>query len=266
MTLPRITSIRFIVILCGFTLPALAWAGDKPTLSAPENPQALFDRMAHFISSAPRFQTTVRMGFDVIQDTGQKIEFSERHRITIARPARLRAEIVKSNGEEGVILFDGQKITAYSATQGVYAQSEKQGSIDEVLVYFLRDLQMRLPLALMFRSDFPEEMQKRLVALAFVEISAVTDTPCVHLAGRTDEIDFQVWIPETGDPLPRRLTLTYRDEQGQPKFWADFENWNLRPAIADADFAFTPPADAERIPFLVEIENALGEEKTKGEN
>ena len=88
--------------------------------------------------------------------------------------------------------------------------------------------------------------------------------PCVHLAGRTDEIDFQVWIPETGDPLPLRLTITYRDEEGQPQFWADFENWDMAPSITAEFFAFTPPKGAERIPFLTEIERALGEETPKG--
>ena len=81
-----------------------------------------------------------------------------------------------------------------------------------------------------------------------------------------DEIDFEIWIPETGAPLPVRLTITYRDEEGQPRFWADFENWNMTPAVADADFTFTPPQDAERIPFLVEIERALGERKSKGDD
>ena len=220
--------------------------------------------MTNYLASAQRFQTTVRMGFDVLQESGQKIEFNERHRVTIARPDRLRADILKSNGEEGMILFDGQKVTAYNHTLNVFAQSEKAGSIDEVLDYFLYDLDMRLPLALMFMSDFPAQMKARLAQLDFVEVSAVTDVPCVHLAGRTDEIDFEVWIPEMGAPLPVRLTITYRDEKGQPKFWADFENWNLRPAISDADFAFTPPAEAERIPFLVEIDKALGDEKPKG--
>jgi hypothetical protein len=66
------------------------------------------------------------------------------------------------------VLFDGQKITAYSAAHGVYAQAEKPGSLDQVLVYFLRDLEMRVPLALMFNSDFPGAMQKRLENLTFV--------------------------------------------------------------------------------------------------
>jgi hypothetical protein len=263
---PQLSVVRILTLLFILAGCASAGTGDLDASQASEDPRDYFDRMAQFVSSTQQFRTTVRMGFDVLQDWGQKIEFSERHRITIVRPDRLRADILKSHGEAGVVLFDGQKVTAYNRTLNVFAQADKTGSIDEVLDYFLRDLQMRLPLALMFRSDFPEEIEQRLEALVFIEVSAVTDVPCVHLAGRTDEIDFEIWIPETGDPLPVRLTITYRDEEGQPKFWADFESWDLKPAIADADFTFTPSEGAERIPFLVEIETAHGIEKPKGDD
>lgn len=260
----RTAPILLVVFCSALAVLAPAGAQDQPAKPAIDDPQGYFERMARFLAGAQKFQTTVRMGYDVLQDSGQKIEFGERHRITIARPDRLRAELSKSNGEEGLVLFDGQMITAHNTTHGVYAQTEKPGRLEEVLDYFLNDLGMRLPLALMFRSDFPEEMAKRLETLDVVEVSAVTDIPCVHLAGRTDEIDFQVWIPETGDPLPQRLTITYRDEEGQPQFWADFENWDMAPSISAKDFAFTPPKGAERIPFLAEIERALGEETPKG--
>ena len=262
----KFSVIRLVALLFMLAGCASTGTGDPAASQAPADPRIYFDRMASYVADAHQFQTTVRMGFDVLQDWGQKIEFGERHRITVARPNRLRADILKSSGEEGMVLFDGQKVTVYHRTQAVFAQADKPGDIDEVLVYFLRDLEMRLPLALMFMSDFPEEIGKQLEELDFVEISAVTDPPCVHLAGRTDEIDFEVWIPETGAPLPVRLTITYRDEEGQPKFWADFENWDMTPAVADADFNFTPPAGAERIPFLVEIEKALGAQKPKGDD
>ncbi len=262
----RPVSKRLIIALWALAVIIPIRANEQTTSVESPDPGLYFDRMAHFLSSARQFQTTARMGYDVVQESGQKIEFSEHHRITIARPDRLRVEIQKSNGERGAVIFDGNKITAYSLTHKVYAEAEKQGDLDAVLVYFLRDLKMRLPLALLFRSDFPEEMGRRLVNLEFVEVSEITDVPCVHLAGRTDQVDFQIWIPRSGKPLPRRLTITYRDQEGHPKFWANFDDWNMMPSIASADFKFAPPQGTERIPFLVEIGRALPQENRQGGN
>ncbi|NCA71612.1 MAG: DUF2092 domain-containing protein [Sphingobacteriia bacterium] len=78
----------------------------------------------------------------------------------------------------------------------------------------------------------------------------------VQLAARTDSVDFQVWIPATGDPLPSRIVLTYRDEPGQPQYRARFSDWNLAPNPLVSRIAHDIPTGAQRIPFLAEIEQS----------
>jgi hypothetical protein len=81
--------------------------------------------------------------------------------------------------------------------------------------------------------------------------------PCDHLAARTaGGVDFQVWVAQGSEPLPRRIVITYKDEKGQPQFWADLSKWNSAPDVSDALFAFTPPSGAERIQFLAEVRSA----------
>src|SRR5262245_19591148 len=55
-------------------------------------------RMADFLSKAQRVNTTVEIGFDVVQDSGQKIEFGETRKITIRRPDHVRIETTKRDG------------------------------------------------------------------------------------------------------------------------------------------------------------------------
>jgi hypothetical protein len=69
-------------------------------------------------------------------------------------------------------------------------------------------------------------------------------------------VDFQVWVAQGSQPLPRRIVITYKDEPRQPQFWADLSNWNLAPEVSDALFTFTPPEGADRIPFLAEVRGA----------
>lgn len=260
----RMALILLVMALCALSIVTTVQAEDSATIPAVENPQSYFSRMANYISAARQFQVTMRLGYDVVQESGQKLEFSERRRITVVRPNRLRVDIEKSDGEKARVLFDGEKITAYSETHQVYAEAEIKGNIRDALIFFLRDLQMRMPLAIMLTENFPAEMESRVEELAFVEISAITDTPSVHLAGRTGQVDFQMWIPRTGNPLLRRVVITYRDEEGQPNFWADFLDWDLKPSIKDQSFTFAPPAGAEQIPFLALISEGTMEENLKG--
>ena len=71
----------------------------------------------------------------------------------------------------------------------------------------------------------------------------------IHIAGQTEDVDYQVWIAE--DNLPRRIVITYKKTPGQPQFRADFLDWNLSPESMYTAFNFIPPKGAEKIPTLL---------------
>jgi hypothetical protein len=92
------------------------------------------------------------------------------------------------------------------------------------------------------------------------------DVPTDHLAVRTPDVDLQLWIAKGPQPLPRRVVITYRNDPGQPQFRADLYDWQIAPKF-DADaFAFTPPADAERINYLAPRPPADGTKVPAGES
>ena len=120
----------------------------------------------------------------------------------------------------------------------------------------------------MLLSTLPTELDNLAVSADYVETTTITDVPCDHLAVRTNRgVDFQVWVAQGNEPLPRRVVITYKDATGQPQFWADLSNWNLAPEVSDELFTFTPPEGADRIQFLAELGSAgATETPEKGAN
>lgn len=245
----RKTFVEGLLLACAVGLICLTPSAGRAGSDAPPEALSYLEHMARFLADAPVIKVTMTTAYDVLQESGEMVAFGERRRVTIARPDRMRVETEQSDGKNALLVFDGKTLAFYSASHKAFAQAEHPGDLDGALTYFLQDLKMRLPLALMFSAGFPEELQARLRSAAWVETDALTDVPCVHLAARTDQVDFQVWIPASGDPLPRRVIITYRHEAAQPQFRADFTNWDLTSKPAAADFHFAPPQDAERIPF-----------------
>jgi hypothetical protein len=231
-------------------------AGDAPAAAAAEqdpDAKAILLTMANFLAKAPAFSVTMRSGYDAIQADGQYIEFGERRRVLLQRPDRVRVEVERSDGDRGMVLFDGKGITVFKADDNVFARVEKPGTVDSALVYLVRDLQLTMPMARMFHTGFPQEMEKLLTAISYVEEDALFDVPTDHLAVRSAEVDLQVWIAQGEQPLPRRVILTYKNAPGQPQFRADLSDWDLSPKVAADSFTFTPPAGAEQIPFLAPV-------------
>jgi len=206
--------------------------------------------MADFMARAPAMSVTMRSSYDAIQADGQRIEFGERRRILMQRPDKLRVDVERSDGERGTVVFDGRWITAFKPAENVYARVEKPGTLDQALVYMVRDLRATLPLARMFTTGFPVDLDKRATSVAFVEECSLFDVPTDHVAVRSAEVDLQLWIAKGPEPLPRRVIVTYKNAPGEPQFRADLYDWSLPAKPDTAAFAFVPPAGAEQIMYL----------------
>ena len=155
------------------------------------------------------------------------------------------------------MIFNGKDLTVYTADKNVYATVARQGSLDQVIKYALEDLKIRVPLAVMLLSTLPSALDNLVVSADYVETTTITDVPCDHVAARSSRgVDFQVWVAQGSQPLPKRVVVTYKEEPGQPQFWGDLSSWNLAPELSDALFTFTPPEGADRIQFLTEVRGA----------
>lgn len=206
--------------------------------------------MANFMARAPGMRVTMRSDYDAIQADGERIEFGERRQLLMQRPDKLRVEVERSDGERGTVVFDGRWITAFNARENVYARVKKTGTVDQALVYMVRDLHATLPLARMFTTAFPVDLEKRATSVTLVEECTLFDVPTDHLAVRSAEVDMQIWIAKGPEPLPRRVVITYKNAPGQPEFRADLYDWKITATQDAAAFVFVPPADAEQVVYL----------------
>ena len=224
---------------------------------SPPDARALLMETATFLAGLGAFSATMQGGYDVVQESGQKIEFLETRKITLERPNRLRIEETSADGRGQDVIFDGSKMTVWDGEARVFAQADQPGSVDDAVVYFVRDLHMRLPLAPLLTTRFPTELERRVQTIDYVELTHVLGQPAHHLAGRTNAMDFQVWIADGERPLLLRIVLTYPDV-GRPQYWAQFSDWNLRPRVRDKTFAFQAPRDARQIAFAIQVPTLAG--------
>ena len=224
----------------------------------PASRDRLLTAMSIHLAGLTSFTVSFRDGYDVVQSTGQKDEFVETRRITLARPGQLGVEDIASGGRRDLALFDGKNITVFDGDSNVYARTPQPGTVDDALVYFVRDLRMRMPLARLLSTRLPKEWPRRVTTVDYVDVVDIDGVKTHHVAGRTDSVDFQYWITDGAAPLPLRVVLTYVSEPGQPQFWANFTAWNTSPALDMTTFAFTPPAGASQIAFAAQASISQG--------
>jgi hypothetical protein len=214
---------------------------------------AILTRMADFLGGAQRFSVSMRAGYDAVQKSGQKIEFGDMRKVTLSRPDRLRMEGERSDGVKTLTVFNGKEIVLIDETSNVYATAPQPGGLDDTIVHFVKDLGMKLPLAVLLVSQLPAELKARVRSVDYVERTSIHGSPSHHLAARTDMVDFQVWVADGDRPLPQRVVISYKQAKGEPQFWAEFSDWNLAPALDASTFLAKPPDGAQKVAFAAQL-------------
>jgi hypothetical protein len=227
----------------------------SPTDADKSEQQAMdvLKRATEFLAQAQSLSVTVDIGFDAVQDSGEKIEFGETRKIVLRRPDHLRVDETKRSGEKSGFVFDGKDISVFHLKENVYATIAKPGTVDDAIAYFLNDLGMRLPMGEMLSTQVAKRLPEMVRAAAYVEQSSIAGVPCDHAAFHGDTADMQLWVAKGDKPLPQRVVITYIRIDGRPQFRAQFSDWNLSPEAPDSLFTFTPATGAVKIAFAPQL-------------
>lgn len=98
-------------------------------------------------------------------------------------------------------------------------------------------------------SDPFSVLLENVTAGRYAGIHDVRGARCHHLAFRQSNIDWQIWILEGKNPVPRKVVITYKNIDLVPQFEAFISNWDFSPNLPKTFFTFTPAAVAKEVPF-----------------
>jgi hypothetical protein len=210
----------------------------------------ILQKATDYLTSLNQFHLKGNTVMDVVQETGQKIQFSAAVEVTIKRPDHLFASRVRDDGSTRRFWYDGKTAMMYDEKENVYGKIPVPDTIDEMLDYLEEVIKNPRPLADLLYSDL-SHLATLPVSGAYVGESYVGETACDHLAFRCESVDWQVWVDRGEKPLIRKVVITYKELPGGPQFAARLDQWNVMPEISDSLFQFSPPEGAQRIRVVV---------------
>jgi hypothetical protein len=237
-----------------FALGAIAVsaaATEDPALDLGVEPEAtrILKRMTDYLGSLQSFSLDTENMLEDVLVSGQKIQYDFSARVLIERPNKLRVERTGDLLDQ-LAIYDGKSLAIHDRMRGYYAVTEAPSDLDGLL-HFARDtLDLVPPTSDLVYTNAFELLTGSLTSGFVVGKSMVEGVRCDHLAFRNPLVDWQIWIAEGDEPLPRKYVLTTRDDPAQPQYLVFMRNWNLAPESGKAAFVFSAPKDAEKIEFL----------------
>ncbi len=238
-----------------FALGALALSGIASTAAEAQAPAVdpaavrILQRMTDYLGSLQQFSVHTQNTLEDVLDSGQRVDFEVSASVIVSRPNKLRAERVGDLISQ-VFYYDGKTLTLYNPSDKVYATEPAPGTIEGVLDFARESLGLVIPVAdLVYRNAYPLLMQD-VTSAVVVGKAVIGGVKCDHLAFRRPGVDFQVWVADGGQPLPRKYVVTDTGTPALMSLVSVMSDWNVAPAVADARFAFVPPQGAKRITFM----------------
>lgn len=234
-------------------LAALTFALPSAVLAQPAeiDPQAtaLLKASTDFLASQKRLYAETRSSLEVVLTSGQKIQFDHVARQSVQRPNKLRADRVGELIEQS-FYYDGKSLTLFNPADKYFATVVAPGTLEEMLDFARTKLDIVAPAGDLIYSNAYDILMTDVTQGFVVGKAMVEGVPCNHLAFRAPNVDWQIWIQEGKEPLPRKLVLTTRDQTAAPQFSIVITKWDLKPTFTAQTFAFQAPAGARQIEFV----------------
>lgn len=212
----------------------------------------LLRMMGDFLKESEQFTFHAKITFDDLLPTGQKIQYAATNDVAVHRPDRIYAVFKGDRGNKR-FWYDGKSITLLNMNENFYATKEIPArKIDDALDYIMEKLGFSPPLS-DFASQDPYKILIENVQFGFyVGLHDVEGIACHHLAFVEKYIDWQVWIEDSNQLVPRKLVITYKTLDGSPQYTAIFSDWDLTARLPDSLFNadLLESSDFERIEFL----------------
>jgi hypothetical protein len=252
------TSLKGAAIL--MTLAVATALLNSPTVRAHSpgvDPAAveILERMTDYISNLQQFTVHTDNTLEDYLDSGQRVDISIAARVAVRRPNKIHAERLGDLISQD-FYYDGETLTLYNPSDGVYATVPAPGTIEELLDYTRESLGLVIPVSDLVYRNVLAIMMQDVTAAVVVGKTVIDGVICDHLAFSRPGVDFQVWVAEGDRPVPCKYVITDTSTPAYVSTVTVMSDWNLAPALSDASFNFAAPDGSRRIEFMILDENS----------
>lgn len=233
----RILSLSGLAVLLATVTPASAQDSEA---------KAAFKAMSDFLTQQATLSVSYDATLEIVTEDLEKVGLASSGALNATRPDKLRA--TRSGGLANVeLVFDGAEMSVYGKNLNVFAKQAFQGTIDELVDALRLEFGLQLPAADLLSANPHDIMMLNVTDAQALGTGVIRGQTCDHLAFRTDDVDWQVWIAQGDKPFPCRFTITSKMTVMAPSYDITFSDWKSGAEVAKDDYKLVTAAGATEV-------------------
>jgi hypothetical protein len=226
-------------------LVGLAFAG-SPAIAQESEAKAMFKAMSNFLTAQPAFSVSYDATLEIVTAEMMKVGLASSGSLSFSRPDKIR--MTRTGGIADVeMVYDGKTLSAYGKNLNVFGSIPLEGTVDDAIAMLRDEFGLELPAADLLSSAPYEVMMENVILAKALGEGMIRGRMCDHLAFRTADVDWQIWVSQGDKPFPCRFTITSRMTALAPSYSIEFSDWASGAEAAAGDFVLKPAADAREV-------------------
>ncbi len=248
LTSPRLASRVLLVVLAAGLAGACGQREPRTDAERLARGRQIIENMSAKLASAQAMTFTAQEVRDQAKRNGQVQRVTLQRQAVLRRPDRL---YIKTAGDmNNEIWYDGVGLTVVMHKDKVFAQAPMPKTLDKTLDAMHERYGVATPLGDFAYSSPAKALLSDTTKGGWVGRETIDGQPTDHVSFTDTGVTWEVWIPATGDPLPKKGVAQFTEDKRLRRVELVFSDWNLSPQIADDRFNPTVPADYEGIAML----------------
>ena len=208
--------------------PCLSWRSQRSLAVTPRAQAQDAGKIVKAMSDYVAGQKTISLTFDsdieVVTSELQKIQFTSSGQVLLSRPDKLRA--TRAGGYADVeLVFDGKTVTVLGKHINAFAQTDAPGTIDQLIDRLRDQYNVAMPGADLLLSRVYDELMADVIDAKHIGQGVIDGVECEHLAFRTPDTDWQLWVEIGARPIPRKYVITSKTMAGAPQYTLRIKEW-----------------------------------------
>ena len=172
----------------------------SPASAEQSEARAVFKAMSDFLTA----QQAASVGFDatleIVTAEMMKVGLASSGNLSFSRPDKIR--MTRTGGIADVeMVYDGKTLSAYGKTLNVFSKLPLEGKVDDVIAMLRDEFGLELPAADLLSSAPYEVMMENVIDAGLGE-GMIRGEMCDHLAFRTSDVDWQIWVAQGENHFP----------------------------------------------------------------
>jgi hypothetical protein len=211
-----------------------------------DDPAKILKAMTDYLASQKTLSASFDSDIEVITPELQKIQFASSGQMKLSRPDKLRVK--RTGGYADVeLVYDGKTVSLYGNNAKSYVQADAPDTVDKVIDTLQANSGLGMPGTDLLLSNAFDELMTQTIEGKHIGRGVVDGVECEHLAFRTPDTDWQIWIETGAKPVPHKYVITSKTLAGAPQYTLQIRDWKTD-AFTDPDtFVFKAPAGATKV-------------------